>query len=141
VAGGLRAAGWPAAPARLLDTTRRETPMVERQMPAIRGSEQCPASVGSRPHRPEDTERQAGNLELWLLRRCLAVTLIAGTLTSICWAVVTAPAAAGKFANYFSLNPCKILPSSDIAAIIRVKSTHQTFSIGTRTHVVGPLGI
>jgi hypothetical protein len=40
--------------------------------------------------------------------------------------VVTAPAAAGKFANYFSLNPCKILPSSDIAAIIRVKSTHQT---------------
>ena len=64
-------------------------------------------------------------LKRWLLCRCLAVTLIAGALTSFGLAVVTAPAAAGKFANYFSLNPCKILPSSDIAAIIGAKSTHQ----------------
>jgi hypothetical protein len=60
----------------------------------------------------------------WLLCQCLAVTLIAGTLTSFGVAVVTNPEA-GKYASNSGINPCKVLPDSDISAIIGARSTHQ----------------
>jgi hypothetical protein len=61
--GGRRAprGGMSSSPSPLLlDTTWRETPMVECQMPAIRGSEPCPASVGWRPERPGGHRKVSG---------------------------------------------------------------------------------